>query len=184
MPVIRNPHLYLTEGITWTAVANHVAVKARHQEPCVFDADSMRLTPLPGTIPPLAFLAIMNSDLFSFLKMKFVKHTQKWEIGDLRQLPLALPTPVQSSDLSRLATLAMAAKRAQFAGATPDNETALTVRQLAGELQATAPSYLRPSAQAVLLATPADCLAVVELAVNWEVEKLYGVEGLGPFDDF
>jgi len=35
-----------------------------------------------------------------------------------------------------------------------------------------------------LLETPADCLAVVELMVNWEVEKLYGVEGLGPFDEF
>jgi len=35
-----------------------------------------------------------------------------------------------------------------------------------------------------LLATVEDCLAVVELAVNWEAEKLYGVEGLGPFDEF
>jgi len=25
---------------------------------------------------------------------------------------------------------------------------------------------------------------VIELAVNWEAEKLYGVEGLGPFDEF
>jgi hypothetical protein len=32
--------------------------------------------------------------------------------------------------------------------------------------------------------TAADCLAVLELAVNWEAEKLYGVEGLGPFDEF
>ena len=28
------------------------------------------------------------------------------------------------------------------------------------------------------------CLAGLELAVNWEAEKLYGVEGLGPFDEF
>jgi len=28
------------------------------------------------------------------------------------------------------------------------------------------------------------CLAVIELAVNWEAEKLYDVEGLGPFDEF
>jgi hypothetical protein len=27
-------------------------------------------------------------------------------------------------------------------------------------------------------------LAVLELAVNWDAEKLYGVEGLGPFDEF
>jgi hypothetical protein len=35
-----------------------------------------------------------------------------------------------------------------------------------------------------LLHTAADCLAVLELAVNWEAEKLYGMEGLGPFDEF
>jgi hypothetical protein len=35
-----------------------------------------------------------------------------------------------------------------------------------------------------LLATPKSCLAVIELTVNWEAEKLYGVEGLGPFEEF
>ena len=51
-------------------------------------------------------------------------------------------------------------------------------------LTAKAPAYLRPSAQLKLLHTAADCLAVIELAVNWEAEKLYGVEGMGPFDGF
>ena len=27
-------------------------------------------------------------------------------------------------------------------------------------------------------------MAVLELAVNWEAEKLYGVENMGPFDEF
>lgn len=47
-----------------------------------------------------------------------------------------------------------------------------------------APAYLRPSTQLKLLHTTSDCLAVPELAVNWEAEKLYGVEALGPFDEF
>jgi hypothetical protein len=47
-----------------------------------------------------------------------------------------------------------------------------------------APAYLRPSAQGILLETPADCLEVIEKSVNWEAEKLYGVEGQGPFDEF
>jgi len=25
---------------------------------------------------------------------------------------------------------------------------------------------------------------VIEMSVNWEAEKLYGVEGQGPFDEF
>jgi hypothetical protein len=29
-----------------------------------------------------------------------------------------------------------------------------------------------------------DGLAILDRAVNWEAEKLYGVEGLGPFDEF
>ncbi|HZL77619.1 MAG TPA: hypothetical protein VFC17_02115 [Candidatus Limnocylindrales bacterium] len=184
MPVMRNAQLYFTSGVTWTAVANHVAMKARFQEPCVFDADSMRLTPKASVIEPLAFLALLNSDLVSFFKMKFLKHTQKWEIGDLRQLPLVMPTRGQEKRLKELAEQAMEAKRLTFAGATPPNKLAASVRALADELAAKAPAYLHPSAQLKLLHTAADCLAVLELAVNWEAEKLYGVEGLGPFDEF
>jgi type I restriction-modification system DNA methylase subunit len=184
MPVMRNARLYLTAGVTWTAVANHVPMKARFQEPCVFDADSMRLTPQARVIQPAAFLALLNSDLVSFLKMKFIKHTQKWEIGDLRQVPLVMPTRAQASRLEKLAGLAMAAKRHQFAGQSPTHELAAEVRALGEELFAQAPEYLRPDAQRKLLATATDCLAVLELAVNWEAEKLYGVEGDGPFDEF
>jgi len=184
MPVMRNSHLYFTGGVTWTAGANHVAMKARYQEPCVFDADSMRLTPRASVIEPLAFLALLNSDLMSFIKMRFIKHTQKWEIGDLRQLPLVMPTRAQESRLKELAERAREAKRLTFARDSPANDLVALVRRLSEELTASAPAYLRPSAQLKLLLTPADCLAVLELAVNWEAEKLYGVEGLGPVDEF
>ena len=32
--------------------------------------------------------------------------------------------------------------------------------------------------------TADDCLSVIELTVSWEAERLYNVEGLGPFDEF
>ena len=48
----------------------------------------------------------------------------------------------------------------------------------------TAPEYLKPNAQMLLLETAQDCLDTIQLAVNWEAEKLYNVEGLGPFDEF
>lgn len=184
MPVMRNAHLYLTSGVTWTAVANHVAMKARLQEPCVFDADSMRLTPRADVIAALAFLALLNSDVVSFIKMKFIKHTQKWEIGDLRQIPLVMPTPAQAATLESLANLAFTAKRLTFTGQSPSHELAAVVRALGEKLEQHAPAYLHPSAQRKLLATATDCLEVIELAVNWEAEKLYEVAGLGPFDDF
>ncbi|MDX9792291.1 MAG: hypothetical protein RBU24_02205 [Kiritimatiellia bacterium] len=184
MPVIRNAKLYMTTGVTWTAVANHVALKARFQEPCIFDADSMRLTPMAGTMPAETFVAILNSDVFSFFKMRFIQHTQKWEIGNLRQMPLVMPSKTQQKALAELATLAMSAKRHEFEGTSPANELVSRVREVGEALRSAAPGYLQPSAQGHLLETPSDCLEVIEKSVNWEAEKLYGVEGQGPFDEF
>jgi hypothetical protein len=175
---------FFTPGITWTAVANHVAMKARYQEPCVFDVDSMRLTPRTVIFPPLAFLALLNSDVVSFIKMKFIKHTQKWGIGDPRQIPLVMPTKAQAGQLEMLATQAMEAKRLTFTAGAVSHALAANVRELSRQLLDAGPTYLRPSAQTTLLTTAADCLHILELAVNWQAERLYGVEGLGPFDDF
>lgn len=95
-----------------------------------------------------------------------------------------MPTKAQAERLEMLATQAMEAKRLTFtAGAVP-HALATNVRELSLQLLDSAPAYLRPSAQAILLATAADCLHILELAVNWEAERLYGIEGLGPFDDF
>jgi hypothetical protein len=58
------------------------------------------------------------------------------------------------------------------------------IREVGRELEARAPAYLRPPKQQMLLQTAADGLAILERAVNWEAEKLYGVERLGPFDEF
>ncbi|MBI4028517.1 MAG: Eco57I restriction-modification methylase domain-containing protein [Verrucomicrobia bacterium] len=175
---------FLTAGVTWTAVANHVALKARLQEPCIFDADSMRLTPCAGTMSAEAFACLLNSDVLSFYKMRFIQHTQKWEIGNLRQIPIVVPTEEQHTILHELATLAIAAKRHEFAGSAPDNALVSRVRQIGKALRGNAPAYLQPSAQGFLLETPDACLEIIEKAVNWEAEKLYGVEGIGPFDEF
>ncbi|MEI6278288.1 MAG: hypothetical protein WCQ16_02750 [Verrucomicrobiae bacterium] len=175
---------FLTAGVTWTAVANHVAMKARYQEPCIFDADSMRLTPVPGTISAKVFLTLLNSDVLSFFKMRFIQHTQKWEIGNLRQLPIVMPTRSQHRRLEELADLCIEAKRVEFTNAAPSNELVARTRGIGEELRDNAPGYLHPGAQDFLLATPRHCLSVLGNAVNWEAEKLYGVEGLGPFDEF
>lgn len=184
MPVIRNAKLYLTAGVTWTAVANHVGMKARFQEPCIFDADSMRLTPISGAISAKVFLTLLNSDVLSFFKMRFIQHTQKWEIGNLRQLPIVIPTRAQHARLEELADLCIEAKRAEFSNESASNELVARARSFGEELRRRAPRYLHPGAQDFLLATPRHCLAVLGSAVNWEAEKLYGVEGLGPFDEF
>lgn len=184
MPVVRNAHLYFTSGVTWSLHANHVAVKARYQEPCVFDASGSRLTPRQDVMDARCFLALLNSDVFSFFLKRVIKHNQDVEINDLRMMPLVMPTPAQERRLRELAQRAIEAKRLTFTNAPPSNELAAYVRRLADDLAAHAPPYLRPPAQQRLLTTAADCLAILELAVNWEAEKLYGVEGQGPFDEF
>ncbi|MBI2844473.1 MAG: Eco57I restriction-modification methylase domain-containing protein [Armatimonadetes bacterium] len=64
MPVIRNAHLYLTPGVTYTLLGNHVALKAKIQDPCVFDAGASRLTPVLPLVSPYCLLAIFNSNVF------------------------------------------------------------------------------------------------------------------------
>lgn len=59
------------------------------------------------------------------------------------------------------------AKRHEFDGTSPANELVSRVRELGEALRASAPSYLRPSAQGILLEAPADCLEVIEKSVNW-----------------
>lgn len=107
-----------------------------------------------------------------------------YQINDLRQMPFVIPTTVQANRLCALAERAMEAKRCEFAHQPPSQSLAAFCRATKEALVASAPPYLRPDAQEQLLATPTSCLAVIELAVNWEAEKLYGVEGLGPFDEF
>lgn len=175
---------FLTPGVTWSAVANHVAVKSRYQESCVFDADSMRLTPLPKTLNAEAFLAIFNSDIFSFLKMKFIQHTAKWEIGNIRQIPIVIPTPAQEAELAGLARQCMDIKRSSFTSESLSQESIATVREWAKRLASEAPDYLRPNAQLTFATDPKDCLIILERAVSWSAEKLYGVVGQGPFDEF
>lgn len=183
-PVIRNAHLYFTEGVTYTLLGNHVALKSKLQTPCVFDASASRLTSILGGVSPKSLLSIFNSDIFSYLLKKLQKNTAAFEISDLRMMPLVIPTKAQARCLHRLAEAAVEIKRLEFSGLEPGNALTVRVRGLTAELLAAAPTYLHPSAQMQLLATTADSLAVVELAVNWEAEKLYGVEGLGPFDEF
>jgi len=122
--------------------------------------------------------------VFSFFLKKFVKHNQDIEINDMRMMPLVIPSKNQHALLNELANLAMSAKRHEFEGTSPANELVSRVRELGEALRTGAPAYLRPSAQGIMLETPADCLEVIEKSVNWEAEKLYGVEGQGPFDEF
>jgi hypothetical protein len=98
-------------------------------------------------------------------------------------LPLVVPTRQQAARLAKLAESAIEAKRLTFSGERPPRELVAFTRKVEERLRASAPRYLQP-AQLELPEDAQACLTMIELAVNWEAEKLYGVEGLGPFDEF
>lgn len=183
MPVIRNAHLYFTEGVTYTLLGNHVALKAKLQPSCVFDAGASRLTPIIKEVSAFTFLSVLNSNIFSFLVRKFIKNTAAYEINDIRMAPFVIPRKEQAIKLETLATRAVGAKELTLLKQDPSPDLIKYCRQLAREQQH-APKYLQPRPQLLLLDSSEDCLHAIELAVQWEVKKLYGVEGKGPFDEF
>jgi hypothetical protein len=183
MPVIRNAHLYLKPGISFGRTGRDMALKCRWNPASVFDSEAPRLvSAFPGFSTNL-LLALLNSNVATTFIKRFLSNI-KFEISAVRQLAIPIPTPAQSARLERLAELAMAAKRHRFAGEPPADALVVACRALDAQLLADAPAYLHPPRQAVTFQKPDDCLAVIERAVNWEAEELYGVAGLGPFDEF
>jgi len=174
---------FLKSGVTWSDTGNHVALKARIAPVAIFDVSGMRLTPMISTVPSHILLATFNSNVFSFFIKKFVDHTQKYQINDIRQAPIVIPSKDQAAFLEQLAVRALNAKELELRAQEPPSELVQYCRQLV-QRQKQAPNYLQPDAQVLLFASAQDCLTGIELAVQWEVEKLYGVEGLGPFEEF
>lgn len=176
---------FLSSGVSWTRGANHVPIKVKWLDAGVIDVNAMKLRPISNQpVQAEILLAIMNSDVFSFFLKKFIAHTWMAQISDLRMMPLPIPSNTHNNTLKGFSILAISAKRHEFAGTVPDNDLVSHVRTIGERLRNNGPAYLCPSAQGLLLATPSDCLEIIEKAVNWEAEKLYGVEGLGPFDEF
>ena len=174
---------FFTEGVTYTLLGNHTSLKAKLQPKCVFDAGASRLTPIVEHISAHCFLAILNSDLFSFIIKKFIKNTAAFEISDLRMSPFIIPNKQLAAELETLAMKAVEAKKLTFTKMQSARELVDFCRGLA-ENQKYAPEYLRPSKQLKLISTADDCLNIIELSVHWAVERLYGVEGHGPFNEF
>ena len=183
MPVIRNPHLYFTQAVNWQRTGRDTPLKVRIMEPCIYDSECPVIIPLTPLVSVGHLACLLNSNVATFFIKRFINNT-KYELSDLRMLPVVIPSSAQAKRLTELAERAIASKELTFTGGLPSNDLVAYVRGLIDELIAKASKYLKPPAQLRLLSTAADCLAIIELAVNWEVEKLYDVEGLGPFDEF
>lgn len=174
---------FLRSGVTWSDTGNHVALKARLAPTSIFDVTGMRLNPNVSSLSAYALLAIMNSFPFSYMIKKFIDHTQKYQINDIRQAPIVIPREDQASRLDLLAKRAVEAKQLVLRKTDPSPDLITFSRELA-QKQKMAPKYLQPRPQLLMLDSSEQCLDAIELAVQWEVEKLYGLEGMGPFEEF
>ena len=174
---------FFQDGLTYNIHARGVLLKSKLLRNCVFDAGASFLSAASRKVEAEYLLCLLNSHVVSFYIKKLCNNT--WhELSDIRQVPVVVSSSQTTETIRELATLAMSAKRHEFAQTAPDNDLVSRVREIGEYLRLHGPAYLHPSAQGILLAAPADCLEVIEKAVNWEAEKLYDVEGLGPFNEF
>ncbi len=97
--------------------------------------------------------------------------------------PIVMPTKSQGLELDTLSQWAFKAKQLSLDEKDPTAELVSFCRKLS-QKQSAAPSYLQPDQQLCMFQTADDCLTAIEFASNWAVERLYGVEGLGPFSEF
>jgi hypothetical protein len=174
---------FLRSGVTWSDTGNHVALKARLAPTSIFDVTGMRLNPNVSSLSAYALLAIMNSFPFSYMIKKFIDHTQKYQINDIRQAPIVIPREDQAKLLDLLAKQAVEAKELVLRKTDP-SPSIITFSRAIAQKQTMAPKYLQPRPQLLMLDSSEQCLDAIELALQWEVEKLYGLEGTGPFEEF
>jgi len=89
----QNLHLYFRLGVTWNDTGNHVPLKARLQNACVFDVKSMRLVPPSWVCSGETFMALLNASCISYLIKKFVNNTAMYQVNDLRATPIRWADP-------------------------------------------------------------------------------------------
>jgi hypothetical protein len=99
---------------------------------------------------------------------------------DARSIPYGETTASVQSDITTMQLVAIS----HYVRGSGIFQNIFSFLQWPGGWMSQRAVYLHPSAQLKRLHTTADCLAVLEPAVDWEAEKLYGEDGLGPFDEF
>lgn len=96
---------FFKEAVTWNNVANHVPLKARLLEPAITDEQASSMRPVSGvgsiTIPFL--LTLLNSRICSYISKHFINNTNHYNLGDLRMLPIRIPS---ANELHKLEALA------------------------------------------------------------------------------
>ena len=76
------------------------------------------------------FLAFLNTNMAGFVSKKFFNNTAMYQIGDIRLLPLVVPTTVQHDLVVKLAEKAIALQRRILSGANLEGQLAEVEAQI------------------------------------------------------
>lgn len=110
MPVVRNPHLYLREGLAWSRIGRDVPLKVRLQAPSVFDPHASQFSATGAVASAPFLLAILNTDFASYYIKTFLNNTH-YEINSVKALPIVVPAPEQHEAIAGLARQAVDCQR-------------------------------------------------------------------------
>lgn len=115
MPVVRNPQMYFQPMISWTTVGRDAVVRARLQPPAVFDHGTPTVRSGSEAVPNEILLAVLNSPFSTRFCKAFLNNT-KFELNDLRMLPIVVPNTEQRDRIAGLVRDVMDVQRRVLAG--------------------------------------------------------------------
>ncbi|MGL4676560.1 MAG: Eco57I restriction-modification methylase domain-containing protein [Brevinema sp.] len=96
MPVVRNPQFYFKEGFCWNLIngdKNTNDLKVKLKESSINDVGGMALYPINISLKYL--IVTLNADFINKYTEQFINFTVNFQINDMRQVPIIIPTPAQ-----------------------------------------------------------------------------------------
>jgi methylase of polypeptide subunit release factors len=114
MPVIRNPHYYFAEGITYIDVGG-AEIKARILPSSIYDHTAHSFFPDEKDISPKYLMGILNTTFASYFANEYLNHTMHFELNDVRLFPIVIPTETQRKEIENLVDKAIEIQKKRYA---------------------------------------------------------------------
>ena len=124
MPVIRNPHYYFTEGVTYIDVGG-AEIKARILPSSIYDHTAHSFFPDEKDISPKYLLGILNTAFASYLANEYLNHTMHFELNDIRLFPVVIPTETQRKEIEVLVDEAIEIQKKRYASEKEEEKSEL-----------------------------------------------------------
>jgi len=114
----QNSQFYFREGFCWILTLNQSSSyqKARLKDQGVFDVNAMSLFTTTDKINDRQIVTFLNSLIVYIYKFTFINNTSAFQINDARQLPIVIPTEIQSKKIDELFRRGVELRKQQDSG--------------------------------------------------------------------